>query len=121
VFLVYKTAGAKIENKVYDPFEILGLSAVSIHILLLSHRLGVGFDCEAVWCLGVWNEVLTSCSFPVVYLKRKRASIVQFQGWMEGPWVRTMSNRAGPGIICSHFDDACSMLNKKLTVTRYIQ
>jgi translocation protein SEC63 len=32
VFLVYKTAGAKIENKVYDPFEILGLSAVSIHI-----------------------------------------------------------------------------------------
>ena len=30
-FITYKTAGAKMENVVYDPFEILGLSAVSIY------------------------------------------------------------------------------------------
>lgn len=28
-FLCYKVAGATIENKVYNPFEILGISAVS--------------------------------------------------------------------------------------------
>jgi len=68
---VYKTAGAKIENKVYDPFEILGLSAVSIHIFLLSYSLGVRSGCEVVWFLGAWTEA--SRSFPVVYFKRKRA------------------------------------------------
>jgi translocation protein SEC63 len=29
IYLSYKVAGAKIENKVYDPFEVLGLRAVS--------------------------------------------------------------------------------------------
>ena len=37
-FLIYKTAGAKMENAVYDPFEILGLSAVSIYSTLVYVR-----------------------------------------------------------------------------------
>ena len=42
--MAYKTAGAKLDNKVYDPFEILGLSAVSDVLvssipLASSHRL----------------------------------------------------------------------------------
>lgn len=55
LFLVYKTAGAKIENKVYDPFEILGLSAVSVIFTVISgwgsnwDSLFWGFMCGCDW------------------------------------------------------------------------
>jgi len=33
-FLSYKAANAKFDNKIYDPFEILGIRAVSVFLVL---------------------------------------------------------------------------------------
>ena len=56
IYLVYKTAKASAENKVYDPFEVLGLTAgitekeIKSHYKKLSKLLCAGFPTSAFSC-----------------------------------------------------------------------
>jgi hypothetical protein len=92
-FLAYKTAGAKIENKVYDPFEILGLSTVSVHFFWFYIMGLVAWYSHLNCTVMVWQGFLTCrCPSSRSLLPRARGLCNFGSGWKPHTW-RSMLER----------------------------
>ena len=69
--LAYKVTTTKIDNKIYDPFEILGIKSVSLGCQSgISHRLQIPFN-----TISVVLFILTSHSFIEYFGKGNQVSL----------------------------------------------